>query len=222
MNEKQKQIKIAQERLSESESEIISHIIVCELDDIDNETFVYNEEEVKNNICLLISIEDILEEEHVSLEKAIYKYVINCGEVSFDSEDTVKEIINHCIKNRKRIYMNYKKLWRRTLDSLSDVFEVRELARIEEELIQVDVDEIINSICNPHDFSTIPRRHSLLLEKEIIERELVKMGLKTLSQTLSECMRPYEDFPLEYCEYCKYNNHDPSVGIFNHCTRGDY
>ena len=104
MNEKQKQIKIAQERLSESESEIISHIIVCELDDIDNETFVYNEEEVKNNICLLISIEDILEEEHVSLEKAIYKYVINCGEVSFDSEDTVKEIINHCIKNRKRIY----------------------------------------------------------------------------------------------------------------------
>ena len=60
------------------------------------------------------------------------------------------------------------------------------------------------------------------LNIEPLLRELVKMGLKTLLQTLSECMRPYEDFPLEYCEYCKYNNHDPSVGIFNHCTRGDY
>lgn len=179
MNRNEK-IQYAKERLSEPECEILSHMIVCDLDDIDNETFVYNEEEVKENICLLITLEDVLKDEQISLEKAICDFIINCGEVDFDNENTIIEIVNDNIKNRRKIFINYKKSWRLELDSLSDIFEVREMARIERELIGVDVDEIINSICNPHDFSTIARRHSLLLEKRNIENELIRMGLKIL------------------------------------------
>ena len=34
-------------------------------------------------------------------------------------------------------------------------------------------------------------------------------------------LREIEDYPLEYCENCQYNNYDPEVGIFNQCTKGE-
>lgn len=32
--------------------------------------------------------------------------------------------------------------------------------------------------------------------------------------------REIEDYPQEYCEYCKYHNYDPEVGI-NRCEKGE-
>jgi hypothetical protein len=39
---------------------------------------------------------------------------------------------------------------------------------------------------------------------------------------LNSCMKEFEEYPLEYCEFCRYNNHDPEVGIFNQCTRNQW
>lgn len=56
-------------------------------------------------------------------------------------------------------------------------------------------------------------------------KTLESMDLKNTQkydEIKDSCMKEFEEFPMEYCEYCSYNNHDPEVGIFNQCTRNQW
>ncbi len=209
--------KFAEERVKEPECEIIAHHIICELDDIED-GIIYEEDECKEEIALLISLEDILEEENISIEEAIIMALVNSDELDC-SEEIIEEVVKSIIYDRRKIYLDYKKYWRRELDLVSPVFEVRQLAKAEKELQEVDIAERFNGLLGKSDFRTIVRRHTAMMELELAKMEMVRLGVKLLNQTLSPCMKPFESFPLEYCEHCEFNVYDPSVGIFNLCMR---
>lgn len=212
-------IKTINERLGETEPDYIAHVIACDLDDKLN---IYIDEDKQQEISLIISNENILQDEQIQIADAICMNIIE-DIICFNSdEQEMKAIIKNILDNRKKIFINYKKYWRRQKDLQSPVYSVREIARLEEKIMSLKVKGRLDK-SQENQIHVLVWTDGLKSLKKCEEEKLVQIEFSSLFDTLddNDCLKDLEEFPGEYCEYCKYNNYDPSVGIFNQCMRED-
>lgn len=222
--DKKSRIEVIKERLNDSKEEYISHFISCELqDDRDGmDSVIYIDDEKQEEIKILLEYAKESQIKNLNfLSKVICDSIIRDVILFNGNRQKVYKKIKDVLENQDKIYLGYKKYWRRELDSLSSIYEEREIVKWEKEITSCKVSIMINNIERKTDYKLIARIDTAEKEIKRNQEELIRMGLKTLFSILFDngCMKDLEEYPGEYCEFCKFNYHEPEVGIFHQCMR---
>ena len=99
----------------------------------------------------------------------------------FDGDKTeiynkIKDIIN----KQDKIYLDYKKYWRKELDKTSPIYEEQMIAKYEDELVSLRVKTYINNIIGESNNEIYIHMDTVNKEIERQQNELVRMGLQLL------------------------------------------
>lgn len=175
----QKRRKEALERLNDTKEDYIAHIIKCELEDSEDNSIDLSDGK-KEEIQILLTLQNKIEELNGDITQIITNNIIE-DIIMFDGDkieiyNKIKDIIN----KQDKIYLDYKKYWRKELDKTSPIYEEQMIAKYEDELVNLRVKTYINNIVGESNNEIYIHMDTVNKEIKRHQNELVRIGLQLL------------------------------------------
>ena len=172
LNEKT-EIETINERLSEEKPQLVAHWISCELSDKADVWLNKNKEE---EICFYLTKAELIKNARLDISKVITQSIIE-DIILFDGDEKeIYNIVKDTIDRQDEEYLSYKKCWQHKKDLLSPIFEIREIAKLEDAKTSVRVNCIFDRDYIKRDCQ-ISAINSLIA---CYQEELVKIGIQFL------------------------------------------